>query len=186
MKRIVGLGLCLLALTLALSGCQGTAKPTDPGLGTQEMEIESSAFGPETVIPTKYTCDGQNISPPLSWGEPPPTTKSLTLIMDDADAPGGTFVHWVLYDLPDTTRSLPEAVPTGLSNPEGVQGVNGAKTVGYTGPCPPKGSSHNYIFRIYALDTTLNLDPGASKSQVDQAMVGHILAEGQLVGVYGR
>ena len=150
------------------------------------MEVTSAAFSEGGTIPAKYTCDGQNISPPLAWTSAPGGTKSLALIMDDPDAPIGVFVHWVLYDVPAGERKLVENIPQTKTLTNGArQGMNGRKQIGYTGPCPPSGT-HRYYFKLYALDTTLNLQPGATKEQALAAMKGHIVAQGQLMGRYKR
>jgi Raf kinase inhibitor-like YbhB/YbcL family protein len=150
------------------------------------IEVRSSAFEDGGVIPARYTCDGQGVTPPLSWDSVPNGTKSLALIADDPDAPRGTFVHWVVYDLPPDTRRLPEDVPGRQTLSGGAQqGVNGAGRIGYTGPCPPSGT-HRYVFKIYALDRMLDLDGGATVERLSDAMEGHVLAEGQLMGTYRR
>jgi Raf kinase inhibitor-like YbhB/YbcL family protein len=150
------------------------------------IELTSPAFLPDAAIPTPYTCQGQNISPALRWGEPPADTRSFVLIVDDPDAPGKPFTHWVLYDLPPDLRQLPESVPP---NPillmGGVHGKNDFDRYGYGGPCPPSGT-HRYVFKLYALDTLLDLAPGVSKTEVIAAMKGHILAGAELVGRYGK
>lgn len=151
------------------------------------MRVESDAFKAEETIPQRYTCDGEDLSPPLSWSEPPAGTQGLVLIGDDPDAPVGTWDHWVLFNIPAATRSLPEGIPADpVIDGVGTHGSNGWHRLGYGGPCPPKGGAHRYYFKLYALDTTLNLDPGASKKDVETAIEGHILAEGQLIGLYGR
>jgi Raf kinase inhibitor-like YbhB/YbcL family protein len=150
------------------------------------MSLTSTAFAAGESIPTKYTCDGENLSPPLQWDQPPAGTKSLALIVEDPDAPSGTFVHWVYYDLPPEMRGLPEGVSTD-ENPSqgGTNGKNGANAPGYTGPCPPSGT-HRYFFRLYALDTKLDAAAGLTKDALLQAMEGHVLAQGELMGVYNR
>ena len=151
------------------------------------IKITSSSFAEGGPIPSRYTCDGENISPPLSWDKAPSGTKSSALMCDDPDAPAGTWVHWVVYDLPATITDLGEATETKekLSN-GGRQGRNDFKQIGYGGPCPPKGGPHRYYFKIYALDIELNLKSGATKSDVENAIKGHILAEGKLMGTYQR
>lgn len=150
------------------------------------IDVASSAFEEGGAIPTRYTCDGMDVSPPLSWGSVPGGTRSLALIADDPDAPGGTFVHWVLYNLPPDTRQLPEDVPNRETLPSGAaQGVNGAGRVGYMGPCPP-GGTHRYFFKVYALDTGLDLGAGATREDLVSVIDGHVLAEGQLMGTYRR
>jgi Raf kinase inhibitor-like YbhB/YbcL family protein len=150
------------------------------------INLTSPAFDEGGSIASRYTCDGPGVSPPLSWDSVPSGTQSWTLIVDDPDAPGGTFVHWVIYDLPSDTRRLPEDVPNRQTLSSGAQqGVNGAGGVGYTGPCPPSGT-HRYFFKVYALDTRLDLDAGATRERLSGAMEGHVLAEGQLMGTYRR
>jgi len=151
------------------------------------LEIQSSSFTQGGSIPKPNTCDGEDKSPALAWSDPPPGTRSFALIMDDPDAPGGTFVHWVAYNLPADARHLPEHVP---GNDElqsgGLQGANDFPKIGYGGPCPPRGKPHRYFFKLYALDTTLNLRAGARKKDLEKEMKSHILAEGTLMGRYGR
>jgi hypothetical protein len=150
------------------------------------MKLESSAFEADSFIPSKYTCDGANISPPLSWDAPPAETESLALIVDDPDAPVGIFVHWVVYDLPPETLHIPENIaPQATLLKGGSHGKNDFGNLGYGGPCPPNGT-HRYFFRLYALDRTLSLQSGATKAQVEAAMNGHILAAAELVGRYTR
>lgn len=151
-----------------------------------DIKITSSAFQDGGLIPAKYTCDGADVSPPLQWDNVPQGAKSIALICDDPDAPMGTFVHWVLFNLPAETRQLAEKVAADKTLPSGArQGTSGFGRVGYGGPCPPSGT-HRYFFKIYALDTTLDLPAGARKSDLLKVMQGHILAQGQLVGKYKR
>jgi Raf kinase inhibitor-like YbhB/YbcL family protein len=151
------------------------------------MQLKSTAFEDNGLIPKKYTCDGADVSPPLTWSKPPVGTKSIALICDDPDAPMGTWVHWVLYGLSPETTSLPENVPTQKEVLGGArQGITDFRRIGYGGPCPPKGPAHRYFFKVYALDIELNLPAGATKQDVEKAMKGHIFAEGQLMGKYGR
>jgi Raf kinase inhibitor-like YbhB/YbcL family protein len=151
------------------------------------VEITSTAFQPGATIPKKHTGDGGDRSPPLAWSNPPAGTKSFALICDDPDAPRGTWVHWVLFNLPGEARHLEEGVPTTETIAGGAkQGKNDFGNIGYGGPAPPKGKPHRYFFKLYALDVDLELPPGATKSQVVEAMKGHVLAEGKLMGTYGR
>lgn len=145
------------------------------------IQITSAAFSEGGMIPKRHTCDGENISPPLQWSGVPAQAKSLALIMDDPDAPVGTWVHWVVFDLSPQASGLAEGV-SGV----GVQGVNSFRKLGYGGPCPPRGAPHRYYFKLYALDLLLALPQGTSKAEVEKAMQGHVLAEGQLMGKYGR
>jgi Raf kinase inhibitor-like YbhB/YbcL family protein len=174
--------LITLGFIILLAGCKGeTAAPASEGEVNMTIQITSSAFTEGEEIPRIYTCDDQNVSPPLAWTEVPTYTVSLALIMDDPDAPSGTWVHWVLYNLAPDTTSL-EQGQTGL----GTDGKNDFGRTGYGGPCPPRGSTHRYFIKLYALDTRLDLKPDVSKAQVEIAMRGHILAQGQLMGRYGR
>lgn len=150
------------------------------------LDVTSSAFEERGAIPARYTCDGLDISPPLSWSPVPNATQSLALIAEDPDAARGAFAHWVIYNLPPDTQRLPEDVPNRQTLPSGaLQGMNGAGSIGYTGPCPPSGT-HRYFFKVYALDTDLDLGAGATKEEVVRAMEGHVLAEGRLLGTYQR
>jgi Raf kinase inhibitor-like YbhB/YbcL family protein len=149
--------------------------------------VSSPSFQNGGSIPKKFTCDGADVSPELQLTAPPTGTQSLALIADDPDAPVGTWIHWVLFDLPPETKALAEGVakveqpPTG-----GRQGRNDFRKLGYGGPCPPPGKPHRYFFRAYALDTKVDLKPGASRQQLDQAMQGHILATAEWMGKYQR
>jgi Raf kinase inhibitor-like YbhB/YbcL family protein len=138
-------------------------------------------------IPKRYTGDGEDQSPPLHWSEPPSETKSIALICDDPDAPRGAWVHWVLFNLPAKVRELHEGVATTKTLDNGAsQGKNDFGKIGYGGPAPPKGASHRYFFKLYALDVALDLAVGATKAQLEAAMKGHVLAHGQLMGTYQR
>jgi Raf kinase inhibitor-like YbhB/YbcL family protein len=150
------------------------------------MQLTSAAFGANALIPSKYTCDGQNLSPPLTWQNVPPAAQSLALFCEDPDAPGGTFIHWVIYNLPVTLTALPEGIPPhpGLEQ-GGLQGKNDFGKIGYGGPCPPRGT-HRYSFTLYALVQPLDLGPGATKQQVLRVMDGHQLAVAQMMGRYRR
>jgi Raf kinase inhibitor-like YbhB/YbcL family protein len=152
-----------------------------------KIELSSAAFGEGANIPKQYTGDGRDASPPLRWSDPPQGTTSFALIGDDPDAPRGTWVHWVLFNLPAEQRELQEAVPAQEVLASGAkQGQNDFGKIGYGGPAPPPGKPHRYFFKLYALDTPLDLAPGATKDQLVTAMKGHVLAEGQLMGRYGR
>jgi hypothetical protein len=150
------------------------------------IEITSSAFAEGRMIPAEHTCDSQDVSPPLLWTGVPEGTKAVALICDDPDAPVGTWVHWVLYDLPGDVRELPPHVPPDPTLANGAkQGINDFRRYGYGGPCPP-GGTHRYYFKIYALDRETGLEPGATKDEVLKATEGHILAKGELMGRYSR
>ena len=152
------------------------------------MNITSSAFNPGEEIPRKYTCDDIDVSPPFSWTGVPTGTKSLVLICDDPDAPLGTWVHWVVYNLPAETSHLPEAIQKTEALPDGtLQGKNDFLQIGYGGPCPPPGHGHHrYFFKLYAIDIKLNLKSGATKKDVLKTIDGHVLAEAKLLGKYKR
>lgn len=176
----------VMILTLLLASCQRKQPSLQEGGGKMDIRLTSTAFTDGGTIPQKYTCDGADVSPPLAWDNVPEGTKSFALICDDPDAPMGTWVHWVLFNLPADTRNLPEAVPPDKELPSGArQGTNDFRKIGYGGPCPPSGT-HRYYFKLYALDTLLELPAGISKAQLLKAMEGHVLAEGQLMGRYSR
>lgn len=156
------------------------------GAGGTTMELKSQAFDAGNMIPAKYTCDGQDISPPLSWSDPPAATMSFALISDDPDAPMGTWVHWVLWNIPVNARTLEENLPKTASLANGAkQGTTDFHRVGYGGPCPPSGT-HRYYFKLYALDTTLDLPSSTTKKDLEKAIEGHILAQTELMGTYRR
>jgi len=146
------------------------------------LQVSSPAFAEAQTIPIKYTCDGENISPPLEWNGQPKDTKSVAIICDDPDAPSGTFTHWVLYDIAGHTHQLLEG-----SSGDGKAGLNSFKQTGFGGPCPPsRDGAHRYVFRVYALDVDSLGRPGLSQQEVEGAMRGHILAKGQLMAKYQR
>ncbi len=148
--------------------------------GGAKMKITSSAFQQGGNIPSKFSCDGANTSPPLQISDVPSGAKSLVLVVDDPDAPSGLFTHWTVWNIPPQTSTIAEG-----STPKGVQGTNDFGKSGYGGPCPPSGA-HRYYFKIFALDRDLDLPSGANRSQLDAAMKGHVIAQGQLMGRYAR
>ena len=151
----------------------------------QSIVIGSSSFGNDEKIPTRFTCKGGNVSPEVHWGTLPDATKSLALVMEDTDAPFG-FVHWLVYNIPGEASDLQESASSQGHLPLGaVEGVNSLNTAGYFGPCPPSGT-HHYVFRVYALDADLALAPGRTKKELAAGVRGHVLAEGQMTGLYGR
>lgn len=182
--------LCFLLSLCLIAGGSAMLQAKDPinaqTKGGKTMEIKSASFHHEGMIPSKYTCDGRNISPPLSWSGAPEKTKSFALICDDPDAPVGLWVHWVLYDIPAVVQALPENVARDENLARlGKNGKNTSRRFGYDGPCPPDGM-HRYYFKLYALDTMLNAEAGLTKDELLQAIKGHILAEAQLMGRYKR
>lgn len=192
MKKILSFSLFVIFL---LSACAASTPSTeeqtsvaDPlGVeGAAALELTSAAFAQGGAIPEQYSCKGVNVSPPLAWGEPPAGTQSFALIMDDPDAPGGTWVHWVLFNIPASARSLPEAIPADTTLPDGsLSGVSSFGGTGYGGPCPP-GGTHRYFFRLYALDEMLAIEAGAGRGELEKAMAGHILAQGELMGTFSQ
>lgn len=156
------------------------------GVASMALRLTTTAFlGAD--IPKKFTCDGQDVSPALAWNDPPTGTETFALIVDDPDAPGGTWVHWVIFDLPGDARELREGMPKDRELPTGArQGRNDFGKIGYNGPCPPKGTVHRYFFKLYALNSKMNLKPGVSKGELERAMKGHTLAQAELIGKFGH
>lgn len=185
--RSQGCVILLLVAMIALrhAGATGQAQPERRNQGM--FQLTSSAFEHESNIPTQYSCDGRNISPELSWSAAPAGTKSFVLVMHDPDAPiAGGYTHWLVYNIPASAHHIPENAPNQDQLPGGgMQGKNDSGKYGYTGPCPPSGT-HRYYFRLYALDTELGRDSGASKASLEKAIHGHILATAELLGRYKR
>jgi Raf kinase inhibitor-like YbhB/YbcL family protein len=151
------------------------------------FEVTSEAFRNGGILPDDFTCSGKGISPPLSWRGTPPGTRSLVIVCEDPDAPSGLFIHWIVYNLPAATIGLPAGIPRQPVLLDGSRhGMNSAGRLEYAPPCPPPGKSHRYIFRLYALDTVLALNAPVSRQVLNTAMTGHILAEGELMGKFGR
>ena len=184
--------MCLFGLAvtlLAVAGCAGGDDESllEPEQVTMSIELISPAFAEGSTIPTRYTCDGDDVSPALNWSGVPEGTKSIALIADDPDAPRGTWVHWVLYGVPPDVGELPEAMTSSPVTPTGARnGKNDFGKSGYGGPCPPRGAPHRYFFKLYALDGDVDLESGAKKEELLRAMEGPILAGGQLMGTYQR
>jgi Raf kinase inhibitor-like YbhB/YbcL family protein len=175
--------------TKSAKGTESVKEPAkEPTMNVpMNMQITSTAFTEGQPIPEKYTCSGEDVSPPLTWSNAPAGTKSFALITDDPDAPMRTWVHWVIFNLPSATTSLPENTPKSPELPDGAkQGVNDFHQIGYGGPCPPPGKPHRYYFKIYALDTMLDLRSGVTKEELLKAMEGHALGQGQLMGRFQR
>ena len=178
----------LVAMLFLAAACGGG--DGDGGTGATKgapdsIVVTSTEFKDGGAIPEDYSCDGRNHSPPLAWSKRPPGTVSQAIIMDDPDA--GGYVHWVAYDLEPGLGGLERIGQTEtLPGGGGTQGKNSTGGFGYAGPCPPKGQTHTYVFRIYALDTLLGLEPGASRDEVESSMEGHVLGSGQLTGAFGR
>jgi Raf kinase inhibitor-like YbhB/YbcL family protein len=180
MHRVILASACLFGFFFTVGFAADMTRP----------ELQSSAFAPNATIPMPYVCTdagGAGKSPPLAWRGAPASTKAFALVVRDPDAPSGSFVHWVVYNLPADTTKLDADVPKTDTVPgDGHQGVNGFGNVGYQGPCPPPGTPHHYHFHLYALDTKLELKPGATADDVEQAAKGHTLAEADLVGIFER
>jgi Raf kinase inhibitor-like YbhB/YbcL family protein len=172
----------------AATSQSSTASETLSVEASMSLELTSDAFANGQSIPAKYACTGRNISPALTWNDPPAGTQSFALIMDDPDAPMGTWVHWVLFNIPADRRGLEEDLPVTGKNvdPNAIfVGKNSSNNIAYDGPCPPSGT-HRYYFKLYALDTQISLLPGATKEQVLREMEGHILAQGELMGTFSK
>mgnify|MGYP001143671478 CR=1 FL=1 len=180
-------------LVLAIVGClpiacgtNQTEAPSPKGASEMEIEVSSPAFENGEPIPAKYTADGENVSPPIDIRGVPGETKSIALVCEDPDAPGGTFVHWIVFNLNATQRELPENITDHEALSSGAKlGKNDFGDLGYGGPAPPSGT-HRYFFRVYALDTSLTLDSGATRKQLDGAVENHVIAQGELMGTYSR
>ncbi len=179
--RQPGWGLHLLVVALLTGVLLSGAPLAKEGRTMAALTISSSVFVHKGAIPAPYTCDGRDAAPPLTIAGVPAGSRSLAIIMDDPDAPGGTWVHWVAWNILPQTRQIADgALPSGS-----VQGMNSWKRGGYGGPCPPSGT-HRYVFKVYALDIALNVPPVSTKASLEAAMQGHILAQGELVGTYRR
>jgi len=184
--------LALLTVTLFAEGQSIRALPLHSsfaleGGNSMSLSISSSSFANGGEIPKKFTCDGADFSPQLSWAEPPAGTKSFALLVDDPDAPVGNWNHWTMWNLPASARGLDEGVSKDASLTDGSQqGKNDFRKTGYNGPCPPPGKPHRYYFKLFALDSNLDLKPGATKRELEVAMKGHILAQAEWMGRYGR
>jgi Raf kinase inhibitor-like YbhB/YbcL family protein len=179
-------GLILIILSLLITR---PILPQTKSLNNKmEIKIKSSAFKEGEAIPSKYSCEGENVSPQLHWNEVSKEIKSYAIILDDPDAPGGDFVHWVIFNIPETMKELHENVTPSRNIPDEVMlGTNSFGRIGYGGPCPPSGKAHRYYFRLYALDTILHhVESGSTKQQLTNAMEGHIIATGKLMGTYKR
>jgi len=184
---ILGVAICLFVSCANRSPApaqQTTSTPVNEN--KSGIKLTSKALNEGQASPRGYTCDGANVSPPLEWTGVPKSAKTLAIVADDPDAPAGTWVHWVLYNLPsDVIGMVENTPPIETLSGGGMQGTNDFQKIGYGGPCPPRGS-HRYFFKIYALDSELPLKPGASKVDLEPAMEGHIISQGQLIGTYRR
>jgi Raf kinase inhibitor-like YbhB/YbcL family protein len=175
-----------LLIASAATGCHGAQQP-ELGADSPQFQLTSPSFTNNGRIPSSLTCDGANTSPALQWSDPPAATKSFALIFDDPDAAGDSFLHWTIYNVPATAHSLAATEPKQGQLPDGSrQGRNDFGDAGYGGPCPPGHREHHYRFVLYAVDTRLNLPAGATRKQIEDALKGHIVAHGKLVGLYSR
>lgn len=195
--------ICLLVVALLLNACGPTAtdvpatetRTSATEASTAEMEasktptpfeLRSPGFEPEGMIPERFSCNGEDLAPELMWSSPPEGTQSLALVFNDPDAGSQGWVHWVLFNLPPDLRGLPEGQSAEAIPAESVNGANSWGTGGYGGPCPPPGSTHRYVFSLYALDTALDLPEGSTRAEVLAAIEGHVLAEAELAGSFRR
>lgn len=152
-----------------------------------KLQVSTNAFQPGTEIPQKFTCSGEDLSPEISWTDLPEGTQSVAVIVDDPDAPVGTWTHWMVYDLPPSIQKLAQERPrTASLDDGGLQGKNDFGNLGYNGPCPPPGKPHRYFFKVYALDQKLEIPAGATRKALDEALKGHVLAEGEVMGTFAR
>ncbi len=188
MKRWTAfVSVCITAATLTSCSHREQSPPAGKESAKMSITLTSAAFAEGGKIPSRYTCDGADVSPPLSWSGVPAEARSLALICEDPDAPSGTWSHWAIYNLPPTLTGLPEGVPrTAATTDNARQGSNDFKRLGYGGPCPPPGKPHRYFFILYALDVPLALEAGKTRADLLRAMEGHIVAEGRLMGTYQR
>ena len=178
--------MCLLVVMVALSACDPKEDQHQKGESNMDLKVTSTAFEDSGIIPAKFTADGQDISPSLAWDGVPDGTKSIAIICDDPDAPMGTWVHWLVWNIPPEVTGLDEDTAPDAELTDGArQGTTDFGRTGYGGPAPPSGV-HRYFFKVYALDTMLDLRAGAIKPDLEKAMKGHILAQGQLMGKYTR
>lgn len=188
---IIAVGFIFLA---ASTGCNHKARTSDEKVAQTVVKeeilpliVQSSAFTARAVIPKEYTCDGEDLSPDLNWADPPVGVESFAIICDDPDAPGGDWVHWVIYDIPSDVRSVPKGIDDLPTLPDGsIQGRNDFNRIGYNGPCPPSGKPHRYQYKLYALDKQVGLPLGATKTEILKVIKGHIKSEGLLIGTYKR
>ena len=187
LKASHGILIVLLISAVFLCSIQSGEVPAEAEDVPVKFALHSTSFQANGEIPSKFTCSGSNVSPELSWSNGPSGTQSFVLIMSDPDAPSGDFTHWLVYDIPAMTKELTEAASQNgtLPTPAG-EGRNDFGKAGYGGPCPPPGKPHRYVFRLYALGSKLKLRPGGSRSQVEQALQGHVLAQAELAGRYGH
>ncbi|MBX9693793.1 MAG: YbhB/YbcL family Raf kinase inhibitor-like protein [Cyanobacteria bacterium] len=183
---------CLIGIVscLALSSTIAQAAPTvskKDSKGAAQLSVKSTAFTEGSIIPNKFTGDGQDVSPPLTWSDPPASAKSIALTVEDPDAPAGTWFHWIIFNIPPSERQLSQGIEKAPKLKGGItQGSNDFRKLGYNGPAPPKGSTHHYQFKLVALDSPLTLQPGCTKTEFYGAIKGHVLARGTLTGLYSR
>ena len=169
-----------ILILIFIIGCNQQQEQIQKSIGVVNMKLTSPAFANNDIIPSEFTCDGADASPPLIISDVPSNAKSLALVMDDPDAPVGTWDHWIAFNIPPSTKQISKR-----AEPEGIAGKNSWGRTGYGGPCPPSGT-HRYFFKLYALDTILNLPEGATKKDLEKAMQGHIIAKAELMGTYKR
>jgi Raf kinase inhibitor-like YbhB/YbcL family protein len=177
-------GVALALVVCAACKSSGGQPSAPPGISVVKLAVTSASFASNGTIPVDYTCDGLDKSPQLTWSAPPEGTRAFAIVLDDPDAPGGTFTHWIAFDIRPDVLGLPEnADPAAFG---GDTGMNDFKRTGYAGPCPPKLEIHHYVFHMFALNAPLGVAAAASRSALDAALSGHVLAEGALVGTFSR
>ena len=175
---------CVACVSLACESQSGPAPSAPPGVAMGSITVTSNAFPRGGQIPVDYSCDGKNMSPQLTWSAPPQGTKSLAIVLDDPDAPGGTFTHWILFNVAGETLTLAES-----ADPAAIGarlGANDAHNVAYSGPCPPRGEMHRYLFHVYAIDGVLANNEGTTRAELDAALAGHVLGHGALLGGFAH
>jgi Raf kinase inhibitor-like YbhB/YbcL family protein len=176
----------MLRHVVALAATIAVLLLVDSGRTAMAFSLASPAFAANGAIPKQHSCEGANRSPELRWSDAPTGTKAFALVVDDPDAPAGTWVHWVVFDLPGDAIGLPEGVPADETVRGGTHGTNSFRKLGYGAPCPPPGTLHHYVFKLYALNVPTALKPGATKEDVLRAIEGHVLGQAELIGTYER
>jgi Raf kinase inhibitor-like YbhB/YbcL family protein len=182
MRTALAVFLVVLASACKSSGGAGPSPP--PGVTMEPLTVTSNSFATNGAIPVDYTCDGADKSPQLTWSAPPDGTKAFAIVVDDPDAPGGTFTHWVAFNVTGDARTIAEGADPATMG--GAQGSNDFKNARYNGPCPPRHELHHYFFRLYALNAPIDARPGDDRSHVDATMSGRVLAQGALMGTFSH
>jgi Raf kinase inhibitor-like YbhB/YbcL family protein len=174
----------LLILAAAACASTGPHPSAPPGVTVASITVTSHSFAPNATIPIENTCDGKDVSPQLTWSAPPEGTKALVVLLEDPDASGSEFTHWLVFNVPPDITSIPEGADAAATH--GTLGTNSFPDVSYRGPCPSHGEAHHYVFRVFAVNTLLPVQEGATRGALDTAMSGHVLGEGSLTGTFGH